>query len=109
MQKPFSKTPFIAAFFCALSLSACEKSADVSDSVSDLVSVSDYARCSIPTTAIASIQGTRPSSGMVDQRVTVQGVTTLIETGHGLYIEEPDSDHDPVVVDLRLRQSNTSD
>jgi len=81
-----SKTPLIAAFFCALILAAC----DVENSVSEPVSAS----CTTATTPIADVQGHKSKSAMVNQQVSVQGIVTLIQTDRGIYIEEPDSDTD---------------
>ena len=38
--------------------------------------------------------GSRPASSLIDQQFTVQGIVTLIEAGHGIYLEEPGSDVD---------------
>jgi len=80
------RTPIIAALFCTAVSVGCAE-----DQTS---SKTDYARCTISTTAIASIQGTRPASSLIDQQLTVQGIVTLIEAGHGVYLEEPGSDID---------------
>ena len=80
------RTPLIAAFFCAAVSAGCAED--------QTGSKTDYTRCKFSTTAIASIQGSRPASAMIDQQVTVQGVVTLIEAGHGIYLEEPGSDID---------------
>lgn len=80
------KTPFLAAFFYAAIISACNSNQTASGS--------DYKKCDITSTAVASIQGNRPASSMQGQQVTVQGVATLVEAGQGLYIEEPGSDQD---------------
>jgi predicted extracellular nuclease len=79
-------TPLIAAFFYALILTGCGQ-----DSASSQTS---HDHCDAQTTAIATIQGSSPASSMTGQRVTVQGIVTLVEAGHGLYIEDPSSDSD---------------
>ena len=78
------RTPLFAAFFCATILSGCR--ADQPDP--ELAA----AQCPAPTTAIASVQGSAPESPMLGQQVTIQGIVTLIQTSHGVYIEEPGSD-----------------
>jgi len=45
-------------------------------------------------TAIASVQGSRPKSPLLDQQVTIQGIVTLALHGEGMYVEEPESDSD---------------
>jgi len=80
------KTPLIAAFFCAAVSVGCAEDQTSANT--------EYVRCAFSTTAIASIQGTRPTSPLVDQQVKVQGIVTLIEAGHGIYLEEPGSDFD---------------
>lgn len=79
------KTPLIAAFLYAATLTGCADDQSVSTT---------YAKCSIATTPIASVQGSRPKSAMLDQQVTLQGVVTLVQRGQGLYMEEPGSDED---------------
>ena len=86
MPSRLLKTPFLAAFFYAAIITACNSD--------QTASRSDYEKCAIASTAVASIQGDRPASSMQGQRVTVQGVATLVEAGQGLYIEEPESDQD---------------
>ncbi|GMR15612.1 MAG: hypothetical protein BMS9Abin30_1247 [Gammaproteobacteria bacterium] len=86
MSNRISRTPLIAAFFYTAILTAC-----ADDQVN---SRPDYAKCAVPTTPIASVQGSRPASPLLDQQVTVQGVVTLIQDGQGLYMEEPGSDQD---------------
>ena len=80
------RTPLIAAFFfAAISVGCTEDQA---------ASPADYTRCAIPTTAIASVQGSRPKSPLLDQQVTIQGIVTLVLHGEGMYVEEPESDSD---------------
>ena len=86
MPSRLLKTPFIAAFFYAAIISACNSD--------QAASGADYKKCDIASTAVATIQGNRPASSIQGQRVTVQGVATLVEAGQGLYIEEPESDQD---------------
>lgn len=86
MQKRIFRTPLFAAFFCVAVLSGCQKD--------DSGSRPGFTRCDTETTPIANIQGSRPASRMLDQRVTVQGVVTLVQPGQGLYVEEPGSDKD---------------
>ncbi len=80
------RTPLVAAFFLSVILTACS---DAETATRD-----SYARCAVATTPIASVQGARPVSPLIDQQVTVQGVVTLVQSGQGLYLEEPDSDQD---------------
>jgi len=80
------RTPLFAAFFCAATLIACSEGQSTSQS--------GYAKCDIQTTSIAGIQGALPGSAMVDKRLTIQGVVTLVHDGDGLYMEEPGSDTD---------------
>jgi len=80
------RTPLIAAFFCATFSVGCAEDHSSSQT--------EYARCTFSTTAIASIQGSRPASSLIDRQVTVQGIVTLNEAGHGIYLEEPGSDAD---------------
>ena len=86
MPNRFFRTPLIAAFFYAASSVGCSED--------QAASQADYTKCAVPTTAIASVQGSRPKSPLVDQRVTIQGIVTLIDDGEGLYVEETDSDGD---------------
>ena len=81
MLNKLSRTPLIAAFFCAGILSGC----------SDEQSASQ-AGCDIQTTPIAVVQGSNPRSALLDEQVTIQGVVTLVQAGEGLYVEEPGSD-----------------
>ena len=78
------RTPLFAAFFYTALLAGC--TADQSDP--EVVAT----QCPTPTTPIAGVQGDTPESPMLGQRVTVQGIVTLIQNHHGLYIEEPGSD-----------------
>jgi len=79
-------TPLNAAFFCAIVLSGCTADQASPEAV--------ITQCPNETTPIASVQGDRPKSPMLGQRVTVQGIVTLIQSRDGLYIEEPGSDAD---------------
>ena len=83
-----SKTPLLAAFFLATTLIGCRQD----NTTPPAENTAAIQTCASSTTPIAAIQGTGPTSDMVGDRVTVQGVVTLIEPGTGLYIEEPDSD-----------------
>ena len=78
------KTPLYAVFFCASILAACN--VDFPDQDTPI------SQCPVPSTNIANVQGNRPESPMLGQHVTVQGVVTLVQDGHGLYIEESGSD-----------------
>ena len=80
------KTPLIAAFFYVTILAACSEGQSGSQAV--------VSQCPISTTAIASVQGNATVSPMQGQQVTVQGIVTLVQDDHGLYIEEPTSDAD---------------
>ena len=80
-----TKTPLYAAFFCVL-ISAC--TADVSDRSAP------PAACPAPTTAVAVVQGDGYASQLTGQRVTVQGIVTLLVDAEGFYLEEPGSDAD---------------
>lgn len=80
------RTPLIAAFFYAAISVGCAQDQNTVQG--------GYTRCAAPTTAIASIQGNRPVSPLLDQQLTIQGVVTLLQNGQGLYLEEPGSDHD---------------
>jgi predicted extracellular nuclease len=79
-------TPLIAAFFCVLILPGCVQ--DISSPEASTVS------CAIDTTPIANVQGRTAESPMLGQKVAVQGIVTLLQTDHGIYIEEPESDTD---------------
>lgn len=80
------KTPLIAAFFYVLVLSGCD--------VNQADTVGAINLCPTSTTPVAHVQGNTTESPMLGQRVTVKGIVTLVQTGHGLYIEEPGSDMD---------------
>ena len=80
------KTLLYAAFFCTAILSAC--------SVDHPGQAQPVSQCPAPSTSIASVQGKAKESPILGQRVTVQGVVTLVQNGHGLYIEEAGSDSD---------------
>jgi len=81
-----SRTPLTAAFLLVAILTACEADQATLEAT--------YTKCKVATTPIASIQGNRPASNMLNQQVTIQGVVTLIQDGQGLYMEEPGSDDD---------------
>ena len=81
-----SKTPLIAAFFCAF-LFACSATETPRESVA--------IQCPQPTIPVAGIQGDGPESPVQGKWVTVQGIVTLIQKEQGLYMEEPASDTDP--------------
>ncbi len=78
------KTPLLAAFFCAMALSACTPT-----------SGPDTNLCSRPSTPIADVQGDGFESPLIGQAVTVQGIVTLIQRGDGIFIEQPESDNNP--------------
>lgn len=80
------KTPFNAAFFYIAVLAGCD--VDQPDSGGAVT------QCPTRTSPIAQVQGTATNSPMQGQRVTVKGIVTLAQSGHGLYIEEPGSDLD---------------
>jgi len=79
------KTPLYAAFFCAL-LTACTGTESPSEAVP--------AHCPDRTISIAEVQGDGRESHLQGQQVTVQGIVTLIQSGQGLYLEEPAADKD---------------
>ena len=79
------RTPLYAAFFCSV-LTSCTATKSPPDN--------GLVQCPDRTSSIASVQGTGSQSPMQGQRVTVQGVITLIQNGEGLYVEEPASDTD---------------
>jgi len=99
MSIRLSRTPLIAAFFYAAILTACADD--------QITSPTGYAKCAVPTTPIASIQGNRPASPLLDQQVTVQGVVTLVQDGQGLYMEEPGSDQDESTSNAIFVQTRT--
>lgn len=78
------KTPLLAAFFCAMVLSACTPDPQQSTNL-----------CSVPSTPVAVVQGDGFASPLLGQIVTLQGIVTLIRHGEGLYLEQLDSDADP--------------
>ena len=80
------KTPLYAAFFCAAIMSAC--------SVDHPGQAQEVSQCPAPSTSIATVQGKAKESPILGQQVTVQGIVTLVQNGHGLYIEETGSDSD---------------
>ncbi len=82
----FQRTPLFAAFFCAL-LTACGDAGAPHETALE--------QCAGPFTPVAAVQGGGYASPMQGKQVTVQGVVTLIEPGHGFYLEEPGSDNDP--------------
>ena len=86
MPQRLLKAPLCAAFFCATIMAGC--TADQS------VPVALATQCPGGSTPIASVQGDSPESPMQDQQVRVKGIVTLVQSGHGLYIEEPGSDAD---------------
>ena len=79
------RTPLYAAFFCAV-LTSCTATKSPPDN--------GLVQCPDRTSSIASVQGTGSQSPMQGQRLTVQGVVTLIQKDKGLYVEEPASDTD---------------
>jgi len=81
--KRYPETPLYAAFFCVI-LTTC--------SVSEPPPAASQNQCPQQTAAIADIQGDGRESSMTGQRVTVQGVVTLIQNGKGLFIEDSSSD-----------------
>ena len=80
------RTPLYAAFFCA-ALNTCTTTKSAPEAIP--------LACPDRTVAVAAVQGDGRESPMPGQRVTVQGIVTLIPDGQGLYIEEPGSDTDP--------------
>ena len=82
-----TKTLLFATFFCT-GISACY----ASDQSNPQAAV---APCLAATTPIASVQGDGRISPLLGRQVAVQGIVTLLQNGHGLYIEEPGSDQDP--------------
>lgn len=86
MSHRYLETPLYAAFFCAV-LTACTDSQSHPEA--------DLTACADQTTPIARVQGVGRESPMAGQQLTVQGIVTLIQNEHGLYIEEPGSDADP--------------
>ncbi len=81
-----SVTPLYAAFFCVL-LGACTNSEAPSEATLN--------QCVGVMTPIAAVQGDGYGSPLQGRQVTVRGIVTLIEKGHGFYLEEPASDTDP--------------
>jgi len=86
MPNRLFRTPLVAAFFYGAIATGC-----VADQT---VSATPYEKCNLATTPIASVQGDRPTSPMLNQQVSLQGVVTLVQRGQGLYMEEPGSDLD---------------
>ena len=86
MRNKPARTPLIAAFFCAVIISACSQE----QSPSQL----SESTCDTETTPIAVVQGSGPSSGLLNELVAIQGVVTLVQAGEGLHVEEPGSDDD---------------
>jgi predicted extracellular nuclease len=80
------RTPLDAAFFCVAVAACCTLVLPEKAGADSL--------CPVQTTPIARVQGNATESPMRGQRVTVKGVVTLLQDGHGLYIEEPGSDSD---------------
>lgn len=101
MRKLINKTPLIAAFFLLTCLSACGQESGSRQTETET--------CTSSTTAVAQIQGAAPTSGMVGQQVAVQGIVTLLEAGHGIYIEEPDSDNDKRISNALYLEENEWD
>jgi predicted extracellular nuclease len=86
MFKGISETPLKAAFFCATILTACT----VDEPGSHIIA----GQCPDFTTPISSVQGDATDSPMLGRQVTVKGIVTLLESDHGLYLEQPRSDSD---------------
>ena len=86
MPNRLFRTPLIAAFFCAAITVGCTENQPPAQT--------GLTKCAVPTTAIASVQGSRPASPLLDQQLTIQGVVTLVQDGQGFYLEEPGSDND---------------
>ena len=86
MLKGLSEAPLKAAFFCAAILAGCNTDQPPTQTTSK--------QCPALTTPIANIQGNTTQSPLRGQQVTVKGIVTLAEPGHGLYVEEPRSDMD---------------
>lgn len=86
MPNTIFRTPLYAAFFCAGFLTGCALDQPGPDT--------PLTQCPARTISIARVQGESSRSAMPGQQVTVQGIVTLIQTGQGLYIEEPGSDAD---------------
>ena len=86
MLKELSEAPLKAAFFCAAILAGCNADQPPTQTASK--------QCPALTTPIASIQGNTTQSPLRGQQVTVRGIVTLAEAGHGLYVEEPGVDKD---------------
>jgi len=85
-----TKTPLLAAFFCAL-VTACGDAGSPREATLEA--------CAGPVTPVAAVQGEGFTSPMPGRQVTVQGVVTLIQPGLGFYLEEPGSDTDPQTSD----------
>ncbi len=87
MSNGIPKTSLYAAFFCAAIIAGgCR----VDQSDAEVV----VTPCPGGATPIANVQGDDTESLMLGQRVTVQGIVTLLQSGDGLFIEEPGSDAD---------------
>jgi len=79
------KTSLYAAFFCTV-LASCTATEPPRDT--------DLVQCPDRTLPIASVQGIDSRSPISGQRITVQGIVTLVQNNKGLFVEEPDSDTD---------------
>ena len=87
MRSGIVKASLCAAFFCVLLLlTACR-------SRSGLEELSESA-CEAAHTPVAEIQGASWTSPVQGETLTVTGVVTHVDSGHGFYLEEEDSDID---------------
>ena len=85
-----SKTPLIAAFFVwGAGLAGCAEPVDPS---------LPETACTLPATAIATVQGRGRTSPLVGDALAVRGVVTHVDPG-GVYLEEPGSDDSPATSD----------
>ena len=80
------RTPLYAAVFCAAIIAGCQSNHSDNEFVQK--------RCSSRTTPVSSVQGNGAVSPMLDREVTIRGIVTLVQSNHGLYLEEPGSDTD---------------
>jgi len=74
-------------FLIAAFLAACQPTGQNGSSSGPPSSSTDL--CRVPTTPIASIQGTGLTSPLTGQSLVVRGVVTLVEPDSGLYLQEP--------------------